>query len=232
MIRINKYIANCGVCSRRKADQLILNGKVKINGVIIRDLGISIDENIDKVSVDGKDLSLEDKNVYIMMNKPVGYVTTNNEQLGRKCTTDLIHENVRVFPIGRLDMDSEGLLLFTNDGYFSNSLMHPKNKVKKVYIAKLNRKITDDKIEQLKKGVDIGDYVTMPADVKRITSNVIEITISEGKNRQIRRMCEAVGLRVLKLKRIKIGNLEIGQLPVGKYRYLTRKELINIRYKE
>lgn len=228
MIRINKYIASCGVCSRRKADQLILDGKVSINGVIIKDLGISVDEDIDKVIVNGKEISVEEKNVYIMMNKPVGYVTTNNEQLGRKCTTDLIHEVVRVFPIGRLDMDSEGLLLFTNDGDFSNALMHPKNKVKKVYVAKLNKKITDDKIEILKKGVDIGNYVTMPANVKRISSNVIEITISEGKNRQIRRMCEAIGLRVLKLKRIKIGNLELGTLPVGKYRYLTNKELRSI----
>ena len=163
-----------------------------------------------------------------MLNKPVGYVTTNDEQMGRKCTNDLIHEKVRVFPIGRLDMNSEGLLLLTNDGEFSNKLMHPSMKVEKVYVAKLNRKITDEKIEMLKNGVDIGDYITKPAKVERIASNVIKIIISEGKNRQVRRMCEAVGLKVLKLERIKIGNLELGNLPKGKYRHLTKQEVKSI----
>lgn len=225
MIRLNKYIASSGVCSRRKADELIILKKVKVNGNIVEDLGMQIDEKKDIVIVDGKKITLEDKKIYLMLNKPVGYVTTNDEQLGRKCTNDLIHESERVFPVGRLDMNSEGLLLFTNDGEFSNSLMHPSKKVEKVYIAKLNRKITDEKIELLKKGVDIGDYITQPAKVQRIASNVIQITISEGKNRQVRRMCEAVGLKVIKLQRIKIGNLELGTLPIGKYRHLTKQEI-------
>ena len=225
MVRLNKYIASSGVCSRRKADELIEKRKVKVNGNIVEDFGMQVDENKDIVIVDGRKITLEEKNIYLMLNKPVGYVTTNDEQLGRKCTKDLIHEKVRVFPVGRLDMNSEGLLLFTNDGNFSNKLMQPSKKVEKVYIAKLNKKINDEKIELLKSGVDIGDYITNPAKVEKIASNVIQITISEGKNRQVRRMCEAVGLKVLKLQRIKIGNLELGNLPVGKYRYLTKQEV-------
>lgn len=228
MIRLNKYIASSGVCSRRKADELIEAKKVKVNGNIVEDFGMQVDEKKDVVIVDGKRIRLENKKIYLMLNKPVGYVTTNDEQLGRKCTNDLIHENERVFPIGRLDMDSEGLLLFTNDGEFSNSLMHPSKKVEKVYIAKLNRKINDEKIEILKNGVDIGDYVTKPAKVQRIASNVVKITISEGKNRQVRRMCDAVGLKVIKLQRVQIGNLELGTLPVGKYRHLTKQEVRSI----
>ena len=225
MIRLNKYIASSGVCSRRKADELIELKKVKVNNVIVQDFGMQIDEKKDVVTVDGEKIELEEKNIYLMLNKPVGYVTTNDEQLGRKCTKDLIHEKIRVFPIGRLDMNSEGLLLFTNDGDFSNKLMHPSKKVEKVYIAKLNRKITDEKIELLKNGVNIGDYITKPAKVERIASNVIRISISEGKNRQVRRMCDAVGLKVIKLQRIKIGNLELGNLPIGKYRHLTKQEI-------
>ena len=228
MIRLNKYIASSGVCSRRKADELIEAKKVKVNGNIVEDFGMQVDEKKDVVIVDGKRIRLENKKIYLMLNKPVGYVTTNDEQLGRKCTNDLIHENERVFPIGRLDMDSEGLLLFTNDGEFSNSLMHPSKKVEKVYIAKLNRKINDEKIEMLKNGVDIGDYVTKPAKVQRIASNVVKITISEGKNRQVRRMCDAVGLKVIKLQRVQIGNLELGTLPTGKYRHLTKQEVRSI----
>ena len=228
MVRLNKYIASSGVCSRRKADELIEKRKVKVNGNIVEDFGMQVDENKDIVIVDGRKITLEEKNIYLMLNKPVGYVTTNDEQLGRKCTKDLIHEKVRVFPVGRLDMNSEGLLLFTNDGNFSNKLMHPSKKVEKVYVAKLNRKINDEKIELLKSGVDIGDYITNPAKVEKIASNVIQITISEGKNRQVRRMCEAVGLKVLKLQRIKIGNLELGNLPIGKYRYLTKQEIRSI----
>lgn len=228
MIRLNKYISSSGICSRRKADELINLKRVKVNGNIVEDLGIQIDEKNDVVTIDNKKIALEEKNIYLMLNKPIGYITTNDEQLGRKCTKDLIHERIRVFPIGRLDMNSEGLLLFTNDGDFSNKLMHPSKKVEKVYIVKLNRKITDEKIELLKNGVDIGDYITRPCKIKRIASNVIEITIAEGKNRQIRRMCEAIGLNVVKLQRIKIGNLELGNLPVGKYRYLTKKEVRNI----
>jgi 23S rRNA pseudouridine2605 synthase len=225
MIRLNKYIASSGFCSRRRADELIKNGKVFINGKIIENMGYQVDEVNDIVTIDGNKISLETKKVYIMLNKPTGYITTNDEQLGRKCTNDLIKEDVRVFPIGRLDMNSEGLLLLTNDGEFSNNLMHPSKKIQKTYIVKLNKKITDEKIDLLEKGVDIGGYITQPAEIIKKSNNVIEITISEGKNRQIRRMCESVGLKVIKLRRIKIGTLELGNLSLGRYRYLSKKEI-------
>lgn len=228
MIRINKYIAKCGVCSRRKADELIINGKVSVNGKIATDLGLLIDEQKDIVRVKNKKIEIEEKKVYIMLNKPKGYVTTNSDQFGRKSTIDLIHENARVYPIGRLDMYTEGLLLFTNDGEFANRLTHPKNKVEKVYIAKVDSDINEEQLVDLRNGVDIGGYITAPAKIQNIGNNSLQIIISEGKNRQVRRMCEAVGLKVLELKRIQIGDLKLGNLPLGKYRYLTQNEIKSI----
>ena len=155
MIRLNKYISECGVCSRRSADTLIQSGKVSVNGEVITDLGVKIDEISDTIAVDNKIIKKEDKLVYIMLNKPKGYVTTSKEQFGRKSVLDLIDTNLRVYPIGRLDMYTEGLLLLTNDGNFANEMMHPKNKIEKTYIAKVNGNITNEKIEMLKRGVDI-----------------------------------------------------------------------------
>lgn len=230
MIRLNKYIAECGICSRRKADILIESGKVLVNDIVIKDLGVKIDDTKDQVKVDGKTISKEDKFVYIMLNKPKGYVTTNSEQFGRKSVLDLIDTDYRIFPIGRLDMYTEGLLLFTNDGEFANKLMHPKNKVEKTYIANVKENITEDKIEYLRNGVDIGGYITKPAKVSIISkdNNEIEIKISEGKNRQVRKMCEAVGLKVINLKRTSIGKLNLGNLKIGKYRYLNKNEIDKI----
>ena len=230
MIRLNKYIAECGICSRRKADILIESGKVLVNDIVIKDLGVIIDDTKDQVKVDGKTISKENKYVYIMLNKPKGYVTTNSEQFGRKSVLDLIDTDYRIFPIGRLDMYTEGLLLLTNDGEFANKLMHPKNKVEKTYIANVKGNITKEKTEHLINGVDIGGYITKPAQVRIISKdkNEIEIKISEGKNRQVRKMCEAVGLKVLNLKRISIGKLNLCNLKVGKYRYLNKNEIRNI----
>jgi len=228
MIRLNKYIATCGVCSRRSADELIASGKVKVNGIVTKELGTQIDDKKDIVYVNNKKVSLKEEKVYIMLNKPKGYVTTNNEQFLRPSTKDLIKEKVRVFPIGRLDMNTEGLLLLTNDGDFANKLMHPSNKVEKTYIITLRKNITDDKIKMLQNGVDIGDYITKPAKVKRISKIEIEIKISEGKNRQIRRMCEAVDAELKNLKRVQVGNLELGDLKLGKYRFLNIDEVNNI----
>ena len=232
MIRLNKYIASSGYCSRRKADELIEQGQVFVNDKMVKEMGYQMDEKKDIVTIDGKRIAIEQRKIYLMLNKPPQYITTNQEQLGRKCTKDLIHEKERVFPIGRLDKDSEGLLLFTNDGSFANNLMHPSKKISKTYLVKLNRKITDEKIKKLEEGVDIGDYITKPATIKRIASNVIEITISEGKNRQIRRMCQAIDLRVETLKRIKIGTLELGNLAMGTYRHLTKREIERLIKKE
>ena len=230
MIRLNKYIAECGICSRRKADILIESGKVLVNDIVIKDLGVKIDDTKDQVKVDGKTISKEDKFVYIMLNKPKGYVTTNSEQFGRKSVLDLIDTDYRIFPIGRLDMYTEGLLLLTNDGEFANKLMHPKNKVEKTYIANVKGNITEEKIENLRNGVDIGGYITKPAQVRIISKdkNEIEIKISEGKNRQVRKMCENVGLRVLDLKRTSVGKLNLGNLKIGKYRYLNKNEIDKI----
>lgn len=230
MIRLNKYIAECGICSRRKADILIESGKVLVNDIVIKDLGVKIDDTKDIVKVDGKTISKEDKFVYIMLNKPKGYVTTNSEQFGRKSVLDLIDTDYRIFPIGRLDMNTDGLLLLTNDGEFANKLMHPKNKVEKTYIANVKGNITEEKIEHLINGVDIGGYITKPAQVRIISKdkNEIEIKISEGKNRQVRKMCEAVGLKVINLKRISIGKLNLGNLKIGEYRYLNKNEIDKI----
>lgn len=230
MIRLNKYIAECGICSRRKADILIESGKVLVNDIVIKDLGVKIDDTKDQVKVDGKTISKEDKFVYIMLNKPKGYVTTNSEQFGRKSVLDLIDTDYRIFPIGRLDMNTDGLLLLTNDGEFANKLMHPKNKVEKTYIANVKGNITEEKIEHLINGVDIGGYITKPAKVSIISKdkNEIEIKISEGKNRQVRKMCEAVGLKVINLKRTSIGKLNLGNLKIGEYRYLNKSEIDKI----
>lgn len=230
MIRLNKYIAECGVCSRRSADTLIQSGKVCVNGEVVTNFGIKIDETIDNVKVNNKIIKKENKLVYIMLNKPKGYVTTSKEQFGRKSVLDLINTNLRVYPIGRLDMYTEGLLLLTNDGNFANKMMHPKNKIEKKYIVSVKGNITSEKIDLLKKGVDIGGYITKPAKVKsNFEKNELEIVISEGKNRQVRRMCEAVKLKVLNLQRTKIGNLELGNLELGKYRYLNKNDLEKIK---
>ncbi len=225
MMRINKFIASTGTCSRRKAEELIIDGNVTVNGKIVTNLGEQIDEENDTVCVYGRKIEVEEKKVYIMLNKPRGYITTNSEQFSRPSTVELIHEDARVFPIGRLDMSSEGLLLFTNDGEFANKLMHPKNKIEKTYIATVRVKPTKEQLERLMNGVDIGGYVTKPAKIKSISATEIEIKISEGKNRQIRRMCESVGVPVVFLKRISIGKLKLGELTSGEYKVLNDDEV-------
>ena len=229
LIRLNKYIAECGVCSRRKADELIENGKVKVNKVIVTNLGMQIDELNDSIEVNDKVIYKEEKKVYIMLNKPEGYITTNSEQFGRKATSDLIKEDIRVFPIGRLDKDTEGLLLFTNDGEFANYMMHPSHLIKKTYIVTTDSNITSEKINKLKNGVDIGGYITKEAEVRKYSSNKLEIIISEGKNRQVRKMCKAVGINVKRLIRTRIGRLELGNLKKGEYEYLNKEQLSKVK---
>ena len=227
MDRINKYIASCGICSRRKAEEYVLAGRVKVNDIIIKDLAYKVKEE-DIIKIDDNIINKEEKKVYIMLNKPKGYVTTSHEQFGRKSVLDLIDEDVRVYPIGRLDMYTEGLLLLTNDGNFANKLMHPKNKIDKKYIVTSKEKITQNQKELLESGVNIGDYITRPAKVNILTNNQFEIIISEGKNRQVRRMCEAVRVNLTNLKRIQIGNINLGNLQTGKYRYLSDEEIKSI----
>lgn len=226
-IRINKYIANSGVCSRRKAEEYILAGKVLVNGVVNTELGYKVKET-DVVVVDGKQISLESNKVYIMLNKPKGYVTTSKEQFGRPSVLDIVKVDERVYPVGRLDMDSEGLLILTNDGEFSNNVIHPTKHISKKYEVVLKGSITELAINKLEAGVDIGGYVTRPAKVEKVTDKKILITIGEGKNRQVRRMIEVVDNKVLNLKRIAIGGLKLDKLKTGEYIALNEKQVNKI----
>ncbi len=227
-MRINKYIATCGVCSRRKAEEYIKDGKVFVNGVKVEEFSKDI-SNQDVVKVNGKVISLKEEKLYLMLNKPIGYVTTNFEQFSRPSTKDLIKVKTRVFPVGRLDMNTSGMLLYTNDGDFTNKLTHPSHSITKTYIVTIKgNALTDDVLEKLRYGVDIGGYVTKEAKVNKISDLEFEIVISEGKNRQIRRMCEALNLHIIKLKRVKIGNLELGDLKLGKYRVLNENDIKKI----
>lgn len=223
-MRLNKYIAMSGYCSRRQADEYIEKGKVKLNGKVAS-LGNAVDETVDRVEVCGKKISLADEKVYIMLNKPRGYATTNSDENGRKIIYDIVKSKHRLFAVGRLDIATEGLILLTNDGEFANNLMHPSKKVEKVYVAKVKGDITDEKIEKLISGVEIDGYMTKEAKVRKISGDELEITIMEGKNRQVRKMCEAVQLDVSKLRRIKLGELELKDLRIGEYRDLTNAEL-------
>ncbi len=229
-IRLQKFLSQCGVSSRRAAEQLILQGKVLVNGRPVQ-LGCKIHPKKDIVLVNGKRIDMHKTRRYIMLYKPRGFVTTMHDELGRK-SVDMLVANVgeRVFPIGRLDKNSEGLLLFTNDGSFANMLSHPRCHVPKTYRVTIRPPFDDAQLHTLISGVRLDDgYVTQPADVSvavaEDTRVVLLMTIYEGKNRQIRRMCEALGLDLIRLKRIAIGNLRLGMLPQGKWRDLSEQEV-------
>lgn len=228
MERLQKVIANCGVCSRRKAETLILEGKVTVNGQVVRELGTKVSEK-DRVEVFGKQLEKQQP-VYFLLNKPRGVVTTSHDDKSRKTVTDLIETDVRIYPIGRLDYDTTGVLLLTNDGEFSNLLMHPSREIEKVYVAKLNKTIQGSDLSQLKHGVLV-DNILVRADrvkLRKVNSDgtcIVELTIHEGRNHQVKKMFEAVGYLVDKLKRERVGFLTTGNLKSGEYRSLTPKEV-------
>jgi len=228
MERIQKYIARCGVTSRRKAEELIKQGKVKVNGELIKDI-ILVDPEKDIVEVNGKIIKPEERKVYIMLNKPVGYVTTVKDEKGRRTVLDLIDVKERIYPVGRLDYDTSGLLILTNDGDFAYKLMHPSKEVDKVYIAEVEGIPTEKELEMFRNGLKIEDYITSKAKIeilKIIDKNaIVRIVIHEGKNRQVRKMCEKIGHKVLKLKRVQIGKIKLGSLEVGKWRYLNKEEI-------
>ena len=222
--RLNKFIASCGVCSRRRADEYITNGQVTVNGVVITELGTKVSAN-DVIAVNDEVINKEKEIVYILINKPVGYVTTSKEQFNRPCVLDLIKEKKRVYSVGRLDMFSEGMLILTNDGELVNKIIHPKVHVCKTYEVEVNKTITKTDAKKMASGVDIGGYITKRAEVEILYDNTLKLTIYEGKNRQIRKMCESLGYKVRKLKRISIGKLELGNLKMGEYRYLNIDEV-------
>jgi 23S rRNA pseudouridine2605 synthase len=233
-IRIQKMIADSGYCSRRKAEELISKGRVKLNGHPVK-LGDKCGFK-DLITIDGERLYMPRKKnfVYIMLNKPRGYVTTVSDELDRRCVMDLLEDvEERVYPVGRLDRNSEGLLLFTNDGEFANSIMHPSRHITKTYRVTVRPDITDEQLVKLSEGVDIDGKMTLPATVivkeKQQGRVVLLMTIKEGRNRQIRRMCEAVGLEVARLRRISVGPVKLGMLKPGAWRELTAEELRALR---
>ena len=231
--RLQKYLAEAGVASRRKCEELILQGKVEVNGKIVTELGTKVTSN-DIVKYNGKIVKPEEEKVYILLNKPIGYVTTAHEQFGRDKVLDLVKINKRIVPVGRLDMYTSGALILTNDGELVNKLTHPKNEIEKTYNVTLKGIITEQEINQLKKGVIIDEnYMTKPAKVKILKIDEekdisrIQIVIHEGKNRQVRKMCEAINKRVLALHRSKIGNIDVKDLKLGQWKYLSLKEIEN-----
>jgi len=230
--RIQKIISARGVASRRKAEEMILSGRVACNGIPCT-LGDTADPELDTITVDGAPIPMEGERVYIMLNKPRGFVTTLSDEKGRKNAAQLVADcGKRVYPVGRLDMDSEGLLLFTNDGTFANELMHPKHEVNKTYSVTV-LDYSPDGLEKLKRPITIDGYTIRTPEVSLKTQHggkaELLVTIHEGRNRQVRRMCAAAGMRVIRLVRIREGALSLGDLPKGRWRYLTEEEIQSLK---
>ncbi len=231
-MRINKYIASCGVASRRKAEELILNKRVKVNGQIIDELSFQINEEIDIVEVDNQKIGLDEEKVYLLINKPEGYITTVKDQFDRKSVIDLLNDvKERVFPVGRLDYETSGLLLLTNDGDLTYKLTHPKHEIDKTYIAMVKGKLNEEEISNFRSGLEIEDYITSPASLRVLyydrnnDISKLEIKIHEGKNRQVRKMCKAINHPVLRLKRVAMGEITLNECRMGEYRHLSQEEV-------
>ncbi len=230
-VRLQKMLADCGVASRRKSEELIRAGSVKVNGVVA-EIGDKVDPYNDKVMANGRRVTAnaKPKYRYVMLNKPRGYVTTMSDERGRKCVAELVADiEERVYPVGRLDRDSEGMLLFTNDGDFANKIMHPKKDIYKVYRVTVRPAVTDEMLQQFEEGMMLDGRKTAPAEVRVISRQegrvVLEILLREGRNRQIRRMCEMLGLEVARLRRTAIGGVKMGMLKKGDWRDLTQDEV-------
>jgi 23S rRNA pseudouridine2605 synthase len=237
MERLQKYMAICGVASRRKCEELIIDGRVKVNGTVITQLGTKVDPEGDKIEIDGKLIEPFNKNVYIMLNKPEGYVTTVKDQFDRPTVLSLVKGEVseRIYPVGRLDYDSCGLIILTNDGDLTYKITHPSHNVTKSYLCILDKIPSPKSISDFCRGVDIGDYKTAPAFTrlveKRGNKGVVEVEISEGKNRQIRRMWDALGYKVIFLQRVSVGKIQLGSLKEGRWRFLTPEEIKYLKSK-
>lgn len=233
-IRLQKYLSEAGIASRRKSEELILQGKIKVNGQVVTELGTKVNPEKDEVKYKDKLVKIENKKIYILLNKPIGYVTTAKDQFNRDSVLDLVKVKERIVPVGRLDMYTSGALILTNDGEFVYKVTHPKHEINKTYTVTLKGIVDKNAIEKLKDGVDIGGYVTKPAKVKILKldkeKNItrLEIIIHEGKNRQVRKMCEAVGHKVLALHRSAIAGVGVKDIELGKWRYLTKEEVRKI----
>ncbi len=233
MERLQKYLANQGIASRRKAEEYILQGKVKVNGKVVLELGTKIEPGKDKIEFEGKEVRKQEQKTYVLLNKPIDYVTTVKDQFHRNTVVDLVkNAGKNLLPVGRLDMYTSGALILTNDGDFIYHVTHPKHEVEKTYTVTLKGKVTQNEVEALKKGVVIDEeYLTKPAKVRILkideekNMSRLEICIHEGKNRQIRKMCEAVGKKVLALHRSKIGEINVKDLKIGQWRYLREEEI-------
>ena len=229
--RLQKYLAECGVASRRKCEELILQGKVKVNNQIVTELGVKVNLEKDIVKFEDKEIKPTSKMVYILLNKPIGYVTTADDQFGRDTVLDLVKVKERIVPVGRLDMYTSGALILTNDGDFVYKVTHPKHEIEKTYTVTVKGIIKNEEVEQIRKGVKIDDYITKPAKVKILKTDTeknisrLEIVIHEGKNREVRKMCESVGKKVLALHRSKIGKIGVKDIELGKWRYLKDREI-------
>ena len=238
-IRLQKHLSQSGIASRRKAEELIMDGKVRVNGRIAT-IGTKVDPKRDKVTVSGKNVIAQTQKVYIMLHKPRGFVTTMKDELDRKCVNDLVKDvGVKLFPVGRLDKDSEGLLIMTNDGEFANNLTHPSAHVNKTYRVTVKGEVSDEKLINLQDGILLDGRKTLPCEVfvaeRKPDRTVLIFIIQEGRNRQIRRMCDEVGLQVIRLKRTEIAGVKLGMLPQGSWRNLNEKEmrhLTNVNKKE
>lgn len=231
--RLQKYLANSGIASRRKAEEYILAGKVKVNGKVVTELGTKVNSEKDVIEFEGKRVNNDIKKVYVLLNKPIDYVTTVKDQYSRNTVVDLVkNAGSNLLPVGRLDMYTSGALILTNDGDFIFHVTHPKHEVEKTYTVTLRGKVTNEEVEELKKGVIIDEgYKTKSAKVRIMKIDEeknlsrLEIVIHEGKNRQVRKMCEAIGKKVIALHRSKIGNIGVKDLKIGQWRYLTAKEV-------
>ena len=230
MERLQKFLANAGVASRRKCEELISEGKVKVNGKVVTELGTKIEPVKDKVEYNSQLVMPKEEKIYILLNKPIGYVTTSHDQFERDTVLDLVKIKERVVPVGRLDMYTSGALILSNDGDFVYKITHPKHEITKTYTVTLKGIVTNEEVQKLRDGVRIEEYTTRAAKVKILkidkekNQSRLEITIHEGKNRQVRKMCEAIGRRVLALHRSKIGNISVKDLKIGTWRHLTEKE--------
>lgn len=239
MERLQKFLANAGVASRRKSEELIESGRIQVNGKTVTELGIKIDGEKDIVEFDGKKVNCNKEKVYILLNKPIGYVTTVRDQFGRATVMDLLKGvGTRVVPAGRLDMYTSGALLLSNDGTFINKITHPKHEISKTYNVTVVGEITKEEIEKLENGVEINNngetYLTKTAKVKILKIDEekklsrIQIVIHEGKNREVRKMCNAINKKVLALHRTQIGDLSVKNIPLGKWKYLSEKDIKRI----